>query len=134
LQKNYNLKTKYRLKTNEDTLLLEKEIINIIKEKKGKDIIVIDLRKLNYDLCDKFIICHGDSTVQVAAIAQGIEEKIKENLNILPHHIEGYTNALWILMDYQDIVLHIFFKPVRDYYKLEDLWGDADIIKIDEED
>jgi len=128
------LKAKYKIKKEEETIFLEREIIEIIKEKKGKEITIIDLRKLNYDLCDKFIICHGESTVQVAAIAQGIEEKIKERLNILPHHIEGYSNALWILMDYQDLVLHIFFKPVRDYYRLEDLWGDADIIKIEQED
>lgn len=128
------MRAKYKLKANEDLHILEQEIIEVIKDKKGKDITIIDLRKLNYDLCDKFIICHGDSTVQVAAIAQGVEEKVKEHLNILPHHIEGYSNALWILMDYQDIVLHIFFKPIRDYYKLEDLWGDAEIIKVNEEE
>jgi len=128
------LRAKYKLKANEDLHILEQEIIEVIKDKKGKDITIIDLRKLSYDLCDKFIICHGDSTVQVAAIAQGVEEKVKEHLNILPHHIEGYSNALWILMDYQDIVLHIFFKPIRDYYKLEDLWGDAEIIKVNEEE
>lgn len=128
------MRTKYKVKANENLIILEQEIIEVIKDKKGKDITIIDLRKLNYDLCDKFIICHGDSTVQVAAIAQGVEEKVKEHLNILPHHIEGYSNALWILMDYQDIVLHIFFKPVRDYYKLEDLWGDAEILKVNEEE
>lgn len=128
------MRAKYKVKANENLVVLEQEIIEVIKNKKGKDITIIDLRKLNYDLCDKFIICHGDSTVQVAAIAQGVEEKVKEHLNILPHHIEGYSNALWILMDYQDIVLHIFFKPVRDYYKLEDLWGDAEIIKVNEEE
>lgn len=112
---------------------LVKTIIEGIQEKKGKEIIIIDLSGLNFSICDFFIICHGDSTTQVSAIADSVEEKVKNNLNHNPVHIEGVQNAQWVLMDYQDAIVHIFKKEYRDYYKLEELWGDAQITIINEE-
>jgi ribosome-associated protein len=108
-------------------------IIKGIFEKKGKEVINIDFKRLNYSICDNFVICHGDSRTQVNAIADAIEEKVKKVLNIKAGHIEGKQNAQWVLIDFIYIVVHIFQKEFRDYYKLEELWGDADIIKIDDE-
>ena len=107
-------------------------IIESIQEKKGKEIVILDLSAINYALCDYFIICHGDSKVQVSAIADGVEEKMKEKYNIKVGHLEGMQNSQWILMDYSDAVVHIFQKEYRDYYKLEELWGDAQIKTIKE--
>jgi ribosome-associated protein len=108
-------------------------IIEGLQEKKGKNIINIDLRKLAYTACDNFIICHGDSGTQVKALAGSVEDKVDEKLALRVKHREGLENASWILLDYGDIVIHIFIKEARDYYKLEDLWGDADINPIHED-
>ena len=115
------------------TKLLLDIIIQGIFEKKGKEIINIDLTRLNYSICDNFVICHGDSRTQVNAIADSIEEKVKNVLNIRAGHIEGKENAQWVLIDFINIVVHIFQEKYRDYYKLEELWGDADITKIEDE-
>jgi ribosome-associated protein len=103
--------------------LLLNNIVEGILEKKGRDIVDIDLSKINSALCDHFIICHADSNTQVSAIADSIE-KIG--------HREGSENAMWILLDFYDIVVHVFQKEVRNYYRLEELWGDAKISKIEE--
>jgi ribosome-associated protein len=107
-------------------------IIEGLQEKKGKEIVNIDLRKLDYAACDNFIICHGESSTQVKALAGSVEDKVEEKISIRVRHREGLENASWILLDYGDIVVHIFLKEARDYYKLEDLWGDADITMVNE--
>jgi ribosome-associated protein len=108
-------------------------IIEGLLEKKGKEIINIDLRKLGYAACDNFIICHGESATQVKALAGSVEDKVEEELTLLVRHREGLENASWILLDYGDVVIHIFVKEARDYYKLEDLWGDAEFTLIHED-
>jgi len=108
-------------------------IISGILEKKGKEIINIDLRKLAYAACDNFIICHGDSGSQVKALADSVEDKVATMEGVKLGHREGSENARWILLDYGSIVVHIFRKEDREYYKLEDLWGDADIAFIKED-
>jgi ribosome-associated protein len=113
-------------------LLLE-NIIEGIKEKKGKEIVNIDLRKLQYSACDNFIICHGDSGTQVKALAESVEIKVMDNLTIHVRHREGMENASWILLDYGAAVVHIFQKEARAFYKLEDLWGDADITMFNDD-
>lgn len=113
--------------------LLLQLIIEGLKEKKAKEIVNIDLRKLEYIACDNFIICHGDSATQVKALAGSVEDKIEENLNLSVRHREGVENASWILLDYGEIVIHIFVKESRAYYKLEELWGDAIITMITDE-
>lgn len=112
--------------------LLLQHIIEGLQEKKGKEIVNIDLRKLDYAACDNFVICHGDSGTQVKALAGSVEEKVDEKISVRVRHREGLENASWILLDYGDIVVHIFIKEARDYYKLEDLWGDADITMFNE--
>jgi ribosome-associated protein len=116
---------------NNDQLL--KYIVEGIQEKKGKEVVNIDLVRLDYAACDNFIICHGDSGTQVKALAESVEEKLEIILKIRVTHREGLENARWILLDYGCTVVHIFLKEAREYYKLEDLWGDADITLIHED-
>jgi len=111
---------------NEEIKLLQ-TIIEAIKEKKGKNIVKIDLRDIKSTLCDYFIICEGDSNVQVNALADNIEKQAYLQLNKIPHHIEGRENSQWILIDFFDIVVHVFQHDQRTYYKLEDLWSDGNI-------
>jgi ribosome-associated protein len=108
-------------------------IIEGLQEKKGKEIINIDLRKLDYAPCDNFIICHGESVTQVKALAESVEEKASTAVEFQLNHREGLENARWVLLDYGNVVVHIFQRENREYYKLEDLWGDADITLIKEE-
>ena len=114
-----------RKKKVEKPLKLEERIIESIREKKGKNIINIDLTKLNNSICEFFIISQGESNTQVRAIAQNIEEKVKKHLNQNAYHTEGYENAQWILLDYNSVVVHIFQENMRNYYKLEELWADG---------
>lgn len=107
-------------------------IIESLLEKKGKEVLNIDLGKLDYAACDNFIICHGDSVTQVRALADSVEQKLEAELKLRVNHREGVENARWLLLDYGNVVVHIFLKEARDYYKLEDLWGDAEITMIHE--
>ncbi len=107
-------------------------IISGILDKKGKDVINISFGNIQNAVFDNFIICHGDSTTQVNAIAASIEEKVHINLKEHIGHHEGRDNAEWILLDFESIVVHIFQKHIRDRYKLEELWGDAEIFRIEE--
>lgn len=114
-----------RKKKDAEPLKLEDRIIESIREKKGEKIIKIDLTKLNHSICDFFIISHGGSNTQVKAISQNIEEKVKKHFKQNAFHIEGYENAQWILLDFSEVVVHIFQDRTRDYYKLEELWADG---------
>jgi len=105
-------------------------IIESLLEKKGREVLNLDLARLDYAACDNFIICHGDSVTQVRALADAVEEKVDEELKLRVNHREGIENARWILLDYGNAVVHIFLKEARDYYRLEDLWGDAEITMI----
>ena len=98
-----------------------------IQEKKGNDIIRLDLRNIHSSVADYFVICHADSATQVRAIANSVEEEIYKTLKLDPIHKEGLENAEWILLDYFDVVIHIFKTDKREYYGVEDLWGDAEI-------
>jgi len=102
-------------------------IVKGIQEKKGKEILSIDLTKINNAACRYFIICHGDSNTQVNAIAHSIEKVMQENLQEKVWHSQGYENAQWILLDYFDYMVHIFQKDTREFYNLESLWGDGQI-------
>jgi ribosome-associated protein len=116
--------------SNSDLLL--SNIIEGILEKKGREIVDLDLTKVHNAFCDHFIICHADSNTQVSAIADSIQKKVKENLNEKAGHREGIENSTWVLLDYHNVLVHIFQTDVRNYYRLEELWGDARIIRIDE--
>ena len=100
-------------------------IIRAIQVKKGKNIVSLDLSKIDGAICSCFIVCNADSTTQVAAIAAGIEEQVLETLGEKVWRVEGQQNALWIAMDYVDVVVHIFQTELREFYKLEELWADA---------
>jgi len=100
-------------------------IVGAIEDKKGKDIVSLDLSGFDGAICSTFVVCNADSTTQVAAIADGIEEKVRETLGEKVWRIEGQQTALWIAMDYVDVVVHIFTTGLREFYKLEELWADA---------
>ena len=100
-------------------------IVSASEDKKGKNIVSLDLSGFDGAICSQFVVCNADSTTQVAAIAAGIEEKVLEELGEKVWRIEGQQNALWIAMDYVDGVVHIFQTELRSFYRLEELWADA---------
>lgn len=108
-------------------------IVNAIQDKKGKDIVSLDLSGFDGAICSHFVVCNADSTSQVAAIADGIEQEVYEKLDQKLWRIEGQQNAFWIAMDYVDVVVHIFQTELRDFYRLEELWADAPIKKYEYE-
>jgi ribosome-associated protein len=111
---------------------LAQAVIKGIQEKKGHDIVCLDLTKINSTICDYFIICHGDSHRQVESISDSIEEQVKKMTGEKPWHSEGTRNAEWVLLDYVNVVAHVFFKETRGFYNLEGLWADAEALKISE--
>jgi ribosome-associated protein len=106
-------------------------IIEGIQRKKGLEIIDIDLQIINNTECDHYIICHGTSNTHVDAIAHSVEETVEELNNEPAWHRDGYKQAQWILLDYANIMVHIFQEPIRRLYDLESLWADARILNID---
>ena len=108
-------------------------IVEGIQRKKGIDIIKMDLTKINHSECKYFIICHGNSNTQVDAIAHSVEDTVLELRNEKAWHTDGYRNSIWILLDYADIMVHIFQKDSRRFYDIENLWADAHIELIKEE-
>ncbi len=97
-----------------------------IQEKKGSDIVRLDLRKLNSSVSDYFVICSANSSTQVKAIADSVEDEIYKLTQTHPWRKEGQDNGEWIILDYLDIVVHIFRTEKRDFYGIEELWGDAE--------
>jgi len=110
---------------------LKDAIIKGMQEKKANKITVLDLRKLKVSMADYFIICHGNSDKQVSAIAHSIEEEVRKHVGEKPWHIEGTETNEWVLMDYIDMVVHIFQEEKRAFYGIEELWGDADITEVE---
>eukprot|EP01155_Anaeramoeba_flamelloides_P009000 Anaeramoba_flamelloidesa1383_12.p1 GENE.a1383_12~~a1383_12.p1 ORF type:complete len:125 (+),score=21.51 a1383_12:81-455(+) len=110
---------------NTSTEQLVDTIVEGIQEKKGTNIAILDMREIDGSICQFFIICDGDSNTHVDAIGNSVEDYVREKINDKPFHIEGRENAEWILVDYVDVVVHIFQKPIRSFYNLEDLWADA---------
>jgi len=108
-------------------------IVEGIQRKKGIDLVKIDLTKINHSEFKYFIICHGNSNTQVDSIAHSVEDTVTELINEKAWHTDGYRNSLWILLDYADVVVHIFQKEARQFYDLENLWADAHIELIKEE-
>ena len=116
-------------KVNTDQLITE--VITGIEDVKGENISILDLREIENTVCDYFIICEANSNTQVSAISGSIQKKVGKNLKDKPWHVEGETNAEWILLDYVNVVVHVFQKQVREFYNLEGLWGDAKITNIE---
>lgn len=103
-------------------------IVDAIREKKGHQIVTIDLSEVDHSICDSFIICHGESSTQVGAITESIEKKLKEEAGIRAHHVEGLLNSQWVLLDYFDVLVHVFLEEYRSFYKLEELWADGKVV------
>ncbi|HBK83103.1 MAG TPA: ribosome silencing factor [Flavobacterium sp.] len=114
--------------TNDDLI---SQIIKGIEEVKGDDIDILDLRKIDNTVCDYFIICNGNSNTQVNAIVNSIQKVVSKELKDKPWHVEGAENGEWVLMDYVNVVVHVFQKHIREYYNIESLWGDAQIISLE---
>lgn len=111
--------------------LLADLIVEGMKEVKAHDITVIDLRETIGAVSDYFIVCHGESNTQVSAIARSIEKITSKEMQEKPWHSEGRENAEWILLDYVDVVAHVFYKEAREFYNIEGVWADAPVEKID---
>ena len=109
-------------------------VLEGIQRIKGKEITIIDLNSIHHTECGYFVICHGTSTTQTNAIAQSVEETVKEMVGIDAWHKDGYRNSIWILLDYGDVMVHVFNKEARDFYNLEGLWADAKTKRLLEEE
>lgn len=116
-------------KNNSNDVLLT-NIIKGIEEVKGNDIDILDLRAIDNSACDYFVICNGNSNTQVTAIVNSVQKTVSKEIKDKPWHVEGMENAEWVLMDYVNIVVHVFQKNIREYYNIESLWGDAKITSI----
>ncbi len=114
-------------KRQEGVDLLLAGIIKGIFEKKGQDVLKIDLRKLENRITDYFVICHGSSTTQVDSICDSVEDTVRIESGEKPLHVEGLDNCFWVLLDYGNVVVHIFLDEYRKFYSLESLWADASI-------
>ncbi|GGG30615.1 ribosomal silencing factor RsfS [Dokdonia pacifica] len=114
--------------TNADQLIAK--IIEGIEEVKGQNIDILDLRDIENTVCDYFVICDGTSNTQVAAIVNSIQKVASKELKEKPWHVEGLDNSEWVLMDYVNVVVHVFQKHTREFYDIESLWGDAKITSI----
>lgn len=106
-------------------------IIGGIEEVKGKEITILDLREIENTVCDYFIVCEGTSNTQVNAIVNSIQKQVSKTLKDKPWHVEGEDNAEWVLIDYVNVVVHVFQKQVREYYDIESLWGDAKTTQVE---
>lgn len=111
---------------------LTKAIVHGMQEKKAQDIIIMDLREVKNAVADFFVICSGTSDKQLSAIADSVEEEVSKELGEDPWHREGRQNKEWMLIDYINVVVHVFRKDKRNFFALEKLWGDAEITEVTE--
>ncbi|MBT5354307.1 MAG: ribosome silencing factor [Flavobacteriales bacterium] len=111
-------------------ILLE-TIIEGIHEVKGIDTSILDLKKVETAVCKYFVICSGTSNTHVSSIADSVKKNVSKEIQEKPWHIEGLNTSEWVLIDYSDIVVHVFQEETREFYRLEDLWGDAEIRTIE---
>ncbi|MDX9725239.1 MAG: ribosome silencing factor [Bacteroidales bacterium] len=119
-------------KKESETELLVESVLKGIFEKKGKDVVKIDLRKIENRITDFFVICHGTSVTQVDAICDSVEDGVRKERSAKPWHVEGLDNCFWVLLDYGDVVVHVFLEEYRNFYSLESLWADAKIEKVED--
>ena len=101
-------------------------VVETMQELKAKEVVSLDLRDIHSAVTDYFVICHAQSKTQVSAIADRILDNLRDNHHVKPYHYEGFENSEWILLDYIDVVVHVFLEPKREFYKLESLWADAE--------
>lgn len=108
-------------------------VVRGMQEKKGVDIVVLNLQELKNAVADYFVICSASSDTQLDALARSVEEEVEKATGQQPWQMEGRTNREWVLLDYVDVVVHIFLRDRRQFYALEELWGDAQITYVEEE-
>jgi ribosome-associated protein len=125
-------KTPWLYRENREDIVLEsvdlaREVVNTIADKKGSDIVLLDIRRVSL-LADYFVICSGASERQVRAIMDEILEKMKKEAGIIPLNVEGVPSSGWVLVDYGGVIVHIFAPRLREYYSLEKLWGEARMV------
>lgn len=113
---------------SENTEQLVATIVEAMDSLKGKEIVTLDLRETGTSVTDYFVICHANSKTQVDAIADKIIDEVSDKNKIKPYHVEGRDNTEWILIDFVDVVVHVFLQSMRKYYQLEELWADAEKI------
>lgn len=118
--------------TTETTQILDAAIEGL-RRIKGKSITLIDLTTIHHTECSYFLICHGTSGTQADALAQSVEETVTELTGEKAWHKDGYRNAIWILLDYGDIMVHVFREEARTFYNLEGLWSDAAVTRLEDE-
>ncbi len=115
-----------KVATKEQTKDLLDSIVEGMQEKKGKNITIIDISKLEHRVADYFVICDAESNTHVSAIAHSVEETVLKQAKEKPYHTEGYQNSEWILIDYVNIVAHVFMRETREFYNIEALWADGE--------
>ena len=120
-----------KLVTQTSAELLVDVVVLGLQEKKGTNIAILDLRQLDNCVTQFFVICDGDSNTHVSAVADSVEEYVFKHLNDKPIHVEGKQNAQWVLLDFVDVVVHVFQKSVREHYNIEALWADANRTEIE---
>ena len=119
-------------KKSDGTQILLDSIIKGIFEKRGDNVLKIDLRKLENRIADYFIICHAASGTQVSAICDSVDDTVRVDAGEKPLHVEGLDNCFWVLLDYGQVIVHIFLEEYRNFYSLESLWADAKIESVED--
>lgn len=119
------IKAKKKTKTSISATELNDLVVELIQDKKGNEIVSLDLRQITEAITDFFVICHAASTTQVRAILDHLEVEVKNQVGIKPFHLEGRSNGEWCLIDFGDVIVHIFQQEKREFYQLEELWSDA---------
>jgi ribosome-associated protein len=119
-------------KTDKEATLVRNSVVKGLFEKKGEKVALIDLRKIESRVCDYFIISHATSSKQVDSLAWSVEDIVRRETGRKPYHIEGRENCIWVLLDYGDILVHIFQQPYREFYNLESLWADGTLTMLED--
>lgn len=119
-------------KTKDEAVAVTESIVKGLFEKKGQKVAMIDLRKLENRVCDYFVISHAASSTQVDSLAWSVEDVVRKETGRKPYHVEGKENCMWVLLDYGDILVHIFQEGYRDFYNLESLWADGRITVLED--
>ncbi len=130
-QKSANLKSNKTASSTNSSALLD-IIVDSIHDIKGKNVLKLDLTKLDDAPTNYFVICEGDSSTQIKSISLNINKRVKKELGLTPSRIEGMQDSKWSLVDYFDVVVHVFYPETRRYYDLEDLWSDAIITEYED--
>lgn len=115
-----------------ETKKLVEQIVEGIQNKKGQRIVIADLTKIGDTICKFFVICQGNSPTQIASIVEEVREETRKQAGVKPIAIDGLRNAEWVAMDYADVLVHVFLPEVREFYDLEHLWADANLIEVED--